>query len=287
MVTSHQLSISGEDTTKSSTALPSFGDLMKSLQQTCEEHHTLHNPSHSPHSNCHAHHREPYPTHGHHHHPEALPRSPSTPPDSSRSFSQQQGPSPVSHHLYHPHIPRGRPRSNTAPSVSDTHPSSPFLHHRHLVNAEHCADRVRALKDGDGEWSILDSVAPSVLPYHARPHLHTRAFYSSSPSPSSECLPHHCSHLHSAPSTPPCAFYRPHHDRTPSLSSQSYTSHSSPLSTGAPLTPKSIQGAGDDVELRSGGTRTPTPMYGLGLRNEKLGRKEVQEVKIPQLPRMR
>ncbi|ODN98167.1 hypothetical protein I350_07813 [Cryptococcus amylolentus CBS 6273] len=167
MVSSLQLSTSGEDTSKTSTTLPSFGDLIKSLQSP-EEQHGLQNPSHPPHSHAHAHRQEPYPTHGHHHH-DIPPRSPSTPPDASRSFSQQQGPSPVSHHISHPHIPRGRPRSNTAPSVSNTHLSSPFSHHRHLANTEHCADRVRALKDGDGEWSIFDSVAPSVLPYATRP----------------------------------------------------------------------------------------------------------------------
>ncbi|TYJ52791.1 hypothetical protein B9479_006595 [Cryptococcus floricola] len=288
MVSSLQLSTSGEDTSKTSTTLPSFGDLIKSLQSP-EEQHGLQNPSHPPHSHAHAHRREPYPTHGHFHH-DIPPRSPSTPPDASRSFSQQQGPSPVSHHISHPHIPRGRPRSNTAPSFSNTHLSSPFSHHRHLANTEHCADRVRALKDGDGEWSIFDSVAPSVLPYHARPHLHSRAStpHSSSPSPSCETFSHIYAHHSNAASPPPCAMYRPYHSRTPSLSSQSYTSHSSPLSNGAPLTPKSIQSVYDDVELRRSCTRTPTPTYGLGIGSEKLGgAKEAREVKIPQLPRMR
>ncbi|WVQ78510.1 hypothetical protein IAT38_000596 [Cryptococcus sp. DSM 104549] len=289
------------------TTLPSFDDLLRSLGRQDED--LRHHLRHGLHQAHHHAHPQPYPAHhAHHPHPghhDPIRRPPSTPPTPSTGSYMHDGEhSPVHNHVQH--VPgkatRGRPRANTAPSVSNTHLSSPFCCHRSLSVAhstEHCADRVRALKDGDGEWNSwsFDAVAPSALPYHARPHLHSRTSTSSLPShPSCSPLhhPHHPAQSYFSP-TPvhnPTPASRPvtipSHHRTPS-----YGSHSSPLSTSVPLTPQSIFSACDDVEMRSAGgkSRTPTPTPSTGYGGEgKKGRGGVAMatggVRIPTLPKM-
>ncbi|OXG26648.1 hypothetical protein C361_01409 [Cryptococcus neoformans Tu259-1] len=253
---------------KSSIASSSLEELHKSSRKS-EEHH---NPIH------HAHRRrqvEPYSIRQHHqcqrHHAHA-PRSPSEPPTSSSNESNESSNeyprSPAYHHRALPRTLRDRPRSNSAPSSSNTHLTSPFAHHKPLPSAEHYADRIKALRDGDGEWEpwSLNIVSPTVLPYHARPHLNTRASTSALPADFLRCSPlHHppseCEQvqMQTRPSTPayfPIQLPRPAiHHRTSSLSSP-YTCHSSPLSQGFPSTPKGTQIVNKDVEIRSS---TPTP----------------------------
>lgn len=152
---------------KSSVASSSLEELLKSSRKS-EEHR---NPIH------HAHRRrqvEPYSIRQHHqrqrHHAHA-PRSPSEPPTSSSNESNESSNeyprSPAYHHRALPRTLQGRPRSNSAPSSSNTHLTSPFAHHKPLPSAEHYADRIKALRDGDGEWEpwSLNIVSPTVLPY--------------------------------------------------------------------------------------------------------------------------
>ncbi|WWD16191.1 hypothetical protein CI109_100616 [Kwoniella shandongensis] len=286
-------------TSSSSTSvrmgLPSFDALLKSIGYEAASH--PHHPHHMHH--MHAHHHgvaAPYPTHSHgsHHLHESIHRPPSTPPTPSVLTDHHTSHSGVHHHS-HAH---GRPRSNSVPSISRTHLTSPFKGDHCLVDdhsTEHYADRVRALKDGDGEWNTwsLNAVVPVSLPYHARPHIHPRASTGSipltpatAPAPALATAsmkniihPHSPSHspLHQHPDrsigtyfppilpintvTSPIPILRPVPRRSPSFGSHS------PLSVNAPLTPQSLRGIDEneneegDVEMKSNSRlSTPTPL---------------------------
>ncbi|XAO22791.1 hypothetical protein I312_101565 [Cryptococcus bacillisporus CA1280] len=250
---------------KSSIASSSFDELVE-FQRKSDEHH---NPVHLAHRRYHV---EPYSIRQHHqrrrHHAHA-PRSPSVPPTSSSNESSDEYPRSHAyrHHALHQN-PQGRPRSNSVPCSSNTHLTSPFRHHKPLNSTERYADRIQSLKDGDGEWEpwSLNIVSPSVLPYHARPHLNARVSTSVLPADFMRCSPlHHppseCqqAQIQTQPQTPAnIPIQLPHpaaHHRTSSFSSQ-YTCHSSPLSRGFPSTPKGTEIVNEDLEMRS---NTPTP----------------------------
>ncbi|AAW41734.1 hypothetical protein CNBB0640 [Cryptococcus deneoformans B-3501A] len=250
---------------KSSIASSPFEELLKSSRKSEEHHNSIHHVHRRPHV-------EPYSISQHHHrqrHHAHAPRSPSEPPtSSSNESSDEHRRSPVQHHRALPRTFQGRPRSNSEPSSSNTHLTSPFAHHKPLPSTEHYAGRIKELRDGDGEWEpwSLNVVSPTVLPYHARPHLNTQASTSALPADFMRCSPlHHppseCEQAQAQTQPPTLAYFpiqlpRPAiHHRTSSLSSP-YTCHSSPLSQGFPSTPKGTQIVNEDVEFRSS---TPTP----------------------------
>ncbi|WVQ69798.1 uncharacterized protein L199_008018 [Kwoniella botswanensis] len=161
------------------TTLPSFDDLLKSLEEpsTATSHH-IQNPHHvHPH---HVHHQHmvhpPYPHHHHQHHHHYRP--PSTPPTPRLSLSGSS--SSDEDHIHSATSSRSssrlggrKRRSNSLPSISRTHMKSPFRELSILPHSiEHHTNRIQKLKEGDGEWApySLNAVAPSSLPYHARPH---------------------------------------------------------------------------------------------------------------------
>ncbi|WWD01114.1 hypothetical protein V866_008052 [Kwoniella sp. B9012] len=161
------------------TTLPSFDDLLRSLEEpsTATSHHTQ-NPHHvHPH---HVHHQHmvhpPYPHHHHQHHHHYRP--PSTPPTPRLSLSGSS--SSDDDHIHSATSSRSssrlggrKRRSNSLPSISRTHMHSPFRESSILPHSiEHHTNRIQKLKEGDGEWApySLNAVAPSSLPYHARPH---------------------------------------------------------------------------------------------------------------------
>ncbi|WRT67409.1 uncharacterized protein IL334_004380 [Kwoniella shivajii] len=161
------------------TSLPSFDDLLKSLEEpSISLPHVLqhHSPHYHPHHyQHHYHHVQPYPSP--HHHPRHISRPPSTPPTPRPSSSDDNS---YSHPKYDSKG-HGRPRSSSVPSTSRTHLQSPFrdlhiLSQPSIAHIDHHTNRVQCLKEGDGEWApySLNAVTPSSLPYHARPHFHPR-----------------------------------------------------------------------------------------------------------------
>ncbi|WWC89835.1 uncharacterized protein L201_004763 [Kwoniella dendrophila CBS 6074] len=171
--------------------LPSFDDLLKSLDESQTPlPHELRHHQHEHHSHHHHMIHPPYPIHHHHHNSphHGLHRTPSTPPTPrSLSTSEDELPSSsssscVSRNQTTKH--HGRPRSNSVPSISRTNLQSPFRE-LHLLpqSIEHHTNRVKCLKEGDGEWApySLNAVTPSSLPYHARPHFHPRSSTGSIP----------------------------------------------------------------------------------------------------------
>ncbi|KAK6903227.1 hypothetical protein I203_108492 [Kwoniella mangroviensis CBS 8507] len=160
------------------TTLPSFDDLLKSLEEpsTVTSHH-IRNPHHvHPH---HVHHQHvvhpPYPHHHQHHHHY---RPPSTPPTprlslSGSSSSEEDQINSATSSRSSSRLGGRKRRSNSLPSISRTHMNSPFRELSVLPHSiEHHTNRIQRLKEGDGEWMpySLNAVAPSSLPYHARPH---------------------------------------------------------------------------------------------------------------------
>ncbi|WVQ99005.1 hypothetical protein IAU59_006137 [Kwoniella sp. CBS 9459] len=170
--------------------LPSFDDLMRSLDLSPSasasssskgHHHHINQTPHHHHHAMHAHpHPYPYPHHSaspHH----LIHRPPSTPPtptsDDAQDYSQQSGHGDghdhkSAKHVHHKGKHAGRPRSSSVPPVSKTHLASPFRDLHGLSPSphgehEHHASRIQSLKEGDGEWApySLNAVAPSSLPY--------------------------------------------------------------------------------------------------------------------------
>ncbi|KAK8869548.1 hypothetical protein IAR55_000115 [Kwoniella newhampshirensis] len=280
-------------TTSVGKYLPSFDALIRSLGSEVDHPHHAHHMHH-----LHEHHHPhgaPYPS-LHRHHPhlhEMIHRPPSTPPTPSTHSHTPQ------HLGVHHHYSRGRPRSNSVPAISRTHLTSPFKGDNTLYDdhsTEHHGDRIKALREGDGEWNTwsLNAVVPVSLPYHARPHFHPRASTGSVPitiqttqhnhnpllSPSHSPL--HQLHDRSTetyfPSFPPrdqilaqpIPIHRPvpHPRRSLSIGSHS------PLSVNDPLTPQSLRGVyenettGVDVESDCSRRPTPTPMSIKGCERE-------------------
>ncbi|WWC69181.1 uncharacterized protein I206_103117 [Kwoniella pini CBS 10737] len=149
------------------TILPSFDDLLRSLEDSS----TSHDSQIIPHHHHHHYNHIIHPPYSKHHRP-------STPPTPKSISSSSES----SHHKSHHE--NGRKRSNSVPSVSRTHLKSPFRE-LHLLpqSVEHHTNRIKSLKEGDGEWASysLNAVTPSSLPYHARPHYHPRSSTGSIP----------------------------------------------------------------------------------------------------------
>ncbi|WWC60825.1 uncharacterized protein I303_103401 [Kwoniella dejecticola CBS 10117] len=255
------------------TTLPSFDDLLRSLEDSSTSTSTAtshHSPHHHHHNTYHPHHHAPY---GHPYLHHRLQRPPSTPPTPTSLSSE----STRTHAHHHPHHGSARHRrSNSVPSISRTHLKSPFRElHCLPQSVEHHTNRIKSLKEGDGEWApySLNAVTPSSLPYHARPHYHPRSSTGSIPITTSTMAPTP-THLHmgedqsmSVPKS--CSpLHHPHHstqypyrlhDQTPTQTAgpgpiqiparpsmhnrtASMSISHSPLSTSEPLTPSSIFG---------------------------------------------
>nr|XP_019013805.1 uncharacterized protein I206_01879 [Kwoniella pini CBS 10737]OCF52586.1 hypothetical protein I206_01879 [Kwoniella pini CBS 10737] len=133
------------------TILPSFDDLLRSLEDSS----TSHDSQIIPHHHHHHYNHIIHPPYSKHHRP-------STPPTPKSISSSSES----SHHKSHHE--NGRKRSNSVPSVSRTHLKSPFRE-LHLLpqSVEHHTNRIKSLKEGDGEWASysLNAVTPSSLPY--------------------------------------------------------------------------------------------------------------------------
>ncbi|OCF40613.1 hypothetical protein I317_05544 [Kwoniella heveanensis CBS 569] len=171
----------------SKASLPSFDDLMKSLDLSSSSSSSLNNGHHhSPHHHHHSHHAAhpyPYPHHSPNaHHHIMFHRPPSTPPTpssdeahiQSERYENSQHEHRSAKHVHHKGRHAGRPRSSSVPPISKTHLSSPFRDLHGLSPSphgngdhEHHASRIQSLKEGDGEWApySLNAVAPSSLPY--------------------------------------------------------------------------------------------------------------------------
>ncbi|OCF55932.1 hypothetical protein L486_06689 [Kwoniella mangroviensis CBS 10435] len=157
------------------TTLPSFDDLLKSLEEpsTVTSHH-IRNPHHvHPH---HVHHQHVvHPPYAHHHQHHHHYRPPSTPPTprlslSGSSSSEEDQINSATSSRSSSRLGGRKRRSNSLPSISRTHMNSPFRELSVLPHSiEHHTNRIQRLKEGDGEWMpySLNAVAPSSLPYSA------------------------------------------------------------------------------------------------------------------------
>nr|ODN94936.1 hypothetical protein L204_04279 [Cryptococcus depauperatus CBS 7855] len=125
-------------------------------------------------------------------------RSPSTPRSYSIDWASLDKPSV--HLSGCPTILQRRPHSHSAPSVFNTLSTFPFSHRTLLPSSEHDEDRMEALKNGEwAPWSY-DIVTPCVLPYHARPHLHSKTSVNALPTDnSSHSSAYSCHSIQSSP----------------------------------------------------------------------------------------